>query len=88
MTNIVLLLAAVYDIADSMLAKTGSLLGYWHHFANNGKRIEVETDDNSIGIWCTKAQGVRTCADDQITIRAGLNQFVATVRRALRFRPR
>jgi 2-methylcitrate synthase len=37
------------DIADSMLAKTGSLLGYWHHFANNGKRIEVETDDNSIG---------------------------------------
>ena len=37
------------DIADSLLAKTGSLLGYWHHFANNGKRIEVETDDNSIG---------------------------------------
>ena len=37
------------DIADSMLAKTGSLLGYWHHFANNGKRIEVETDDDSIG---------------------------------------
>lgn len=37
------------DIADSMLAKTGSLLGYWHHFAHSGKRIEVETDDNSIG---------------------------------------
>jgi 2-methylcitrate synthase len=37
------------DIADSMLAKTGSLLGYWHHFANNGKRIEVETEDDSIG---------------------------------------
>lgn len=37
------------DIADSMLAKTGSLLGYWHHFANNGVRIEVETDDDSIG---------------------------------------
>jgi len=32
-----------------MLAKTGSLLGYWHHFANSGKRIEVETDDDSIG---------------------------------------
>jgi 2-methylcitrate synthase len=41
--------AEARDIADSMLAKTGSLLGYWHHFANNGKRIEVETDDNSIG---------------------------------------
>jgi 2-methylcitrate synthase len=41
--------AEARDIADSMLAKTGSLLGYWHHFANGGKRIEVETDDDSIG---------------------------------------
>jgi 2-methylcitrate synthase len=41
--------AEARDIADSMLAKTGSLLGYWHHFANSGKRIEEETDDNSIG---------------------------------------
>jgi len=41
--------AEARDIADSMLAKTGSLLGYWHHFANSGSRIEVETDDNSIG---------------------------------------
>ena len=41
--------AEARDIADSMLAKTGSLLGYWHHFANSGTRIEVETDDNSIG---------------------------------------
>lgn len=37
------------DIADKMLATTGSILGYWHHFANNGTRIEVETDDDSIG---------------------------------------
>jgi 2-methylcitrate synthase len=41
--------AEARDIADSMLAKTGSLLGYWHHFANSGKSIEVETDDDSIG---------------------------------------
>jgi 2-methylcitrate synthase len=41
--------AEARDIADSMLAKTGSLLGYWHHFANSGKRIGVETDDDSIG---------------------------------------
>ena len=41
--------AEARDIADSMLAKTGSLLGYWHHFANSAKRIEVETDDDSIG---------------------------------------
>jgi 2-methylcitrate synthase len=41
--------AEARDIADSMLAKTGSLLGYWHHFANSGKRIAVETEDDSIG---------------------------------------
>jgi 2-methylcitrate synthase len=37
------------DIADRLLASLGSMLLYWHHFANNGKRIEVETDDDSIG---------------------------------------
>jgi 2-methylcitrate synthase len=35
-------------IADSLLASLGSMLLYWHHFARNGKRIEVETDDDSI----------------------------------------
>ncbi len=37
------------DIADKMLATTGSILGYWHHYSNNGVRIDVQTDDNSIG---------------------------------------
>jgi len=37
------------DIADKLMASLGSMLLYWHHFAHNGKRIEVETDDNSIG---------------------------------------
>ena len=37
------------DIADRMMACFGSILMYWHHFAVNGKRIEVETDDDSIG---------------------------------------
>jgi 2-methylcitrate synthase len=35
-------------IADTLLAGMGSMLLYWHHFARNGKRIEVETDDDSI----------------------------------------
>ncbi|MBE0693690.1 MAG: 2-methylcitrate synthase, partial [Aquamicrobium sp.] len=26
-----------------------SMLLYWHHFAHNGRRIEVETDDDTIG---------------------------------------
>ncbi len=37
------------DIADRLLASLGSILLYWYHFAINGRRIEVETDDDSIG---------------------------------------
>lgn len=37
------------DIADRLLASQGSMLLYWFHFAQNGRRIEVETDDDSIG---------------------------------------
>ncbi|MCZ2103377.1 MAG: 2-methylcitrate synthase [Comamonadaceae bacterium] len=37
------------DIADRLLASLGSMLLYWHHFSSSGKRIEVETDDDSIG---------------------------------------
>lgn len=37
------------DIADKLLASLGSALLYWYHYANNGRRIEVETDDDSIG---------------------------------------
>ncbi|KQV95705.1 2-methylcitrate synthase [Rhizobacter sp. Root1221] len=37
------------DIADRLMASLGSALLYWYHFAFNGKRIDVETDDDSIG---------------------------------------
>ena len=37
------------DITDQLIASFGSMLVYWHHFATSGKRIEVETDDDSIG---------------------------------------
>ncbi|MBR9812609.1 2-methylcitrate synthase [bacterium] len=37
------------DIADRLLACQGSMLLYWYHYAVNGKRIDVETDDDSIG---------------------------------------
>jgi len=37
------------DIADRLMASLGSILLYWYHYAVNGKRIEVETDDDSIG---------------------------------------
>ncbi len=37
------------DIADRLMASLGSMLVYWHHFSRSGRRIEVETDDDSIG---------------------------------------
>jgi len=37
------------DIADRLMASLGSMLLYWHHFSRGRKRIEVETDDDSIG---------------------------------------
>jgi len=37
------------DIADRLMASLGSMLLYWYHYAVNGKRTEVETDDDSIG---------------------------------------
>jgi 2-methylcitrate synthase len=37
------------DLADRMLASFGSMLLYWYHFSHSGRRIEVETDDDSIG---------------------------------------
>ncbi|MEK9963937.1 MAG: 2-methylcitrate synthase [Betaproteobacteria bacterium] len=37
------------DIADRLIASFGSMLLYWYHWSHNGKRIETETDDDSIG---------------------------------------
>ena len=36
------------DIADRLMASLGSMLLYWHHWSQNGRRIEVETDDTTI----------------------------------------
>jgi len=37
------------DIADRLMASLGSILLYWYHYSHNGRRIETETDDDSIG---------------------------------------
>ncbi|MEO5621823.1 MAG: citrate/2-methylcitrate synthase, partial [Dokdonella sp.] len=41
--------AGARDIADRLMASLGSILLYWYHYAVNGKRIEVDTHDDSIG---------------------------------------
>ncbi|MEP7206731.1 MAG: 2-methylcitrate synthase [Casimicrobiaceae bacterium] len=37
------------DIADRLVASLGSMLLYWYHYSHDGRRIEVETDDASVG---------------------------------------
>ena len=37
------------DIADRLMASFGPMLLYWYHYSHNGRRIEVETGDDSIG---------------------------------------
>jgi 2-methylcitrate synthase len=41
--------AGARDIADRLMASLGSALLYWYHFATNGRRIDVETDDDTLG---------------------------------------
>ncbi|KIQ96062.1 2-methylcitrate synthase [Lysobacter sp. A03] len=36
------------DIADRLIASFGSMLLYWWHFTRNGRRIDVETADDSV----------------------------------------
>jgi len=42
-------LAESRDIADRLMASFGSMLLYWYHYSHAGRRIDVETDDDSIG---------------------------------------
>jgi len=41
--------AAARDVADRLMASLGSMLLYWHHWTQSGMRIDVETEDDSIG---------------------------------------
>lgn len=41
--------AEAREIADRLVASFGSMLLYWYHFANSGRQINVETDDDSVG---------------------------------------
>jgi 2-methylcitrate synthase len=40
--------AEARDIADRLMASFGSMLLYWWHFTRNGRRIDTESDDDSI----------------------------------------
>jgi 2-methylcitrate synthase len=40
--------AGARDIADRLMASLGSMLLYWFHYSHNGKRIDVESEEDSI----------------------------------------
>jgi 2-methylcitrate synthase len=40
---------AARTIIDRLMACFGSMLVYWYHYSHHGKRIELVTDDDSIG---------------------------------------
>ncbi len=41
--------AGAQKIADRLMASLGSMLLYWYHYSHHRKRIDTETDDDSIG---------------------------------------
>ena len=41
--------AGAQRIADRLMASMGSMLLYWYHYSHHGKRINTETDEDSIG---------------------------------------
>ncbi|MFM9969880.1 MAG: 2-methylcitrate synthase [Burkholderiales bacterium] len=42
-------IGAAREIANRLMASFGSMLLYWHHFATTGKRIDSDSDEDSIG---------------------------------------
>jgi 2-methylcitrate synthase len=61
-------LTGARDIADRLMASFGSILLYWWHFSHNGKRIEVETDDDSIAAHFLRLLHGKPA--DALTVRA------------------
>jgi len=41
--------AEARDVADRLIASFGSMLLYWYHYSHSGRRIDVETDYDSVG---------------------------------------
>lgn len=64
------------DIADRLLASLASMLLYWYHFSTQGKRIEVEVDDDSIGAhFLHLLHGEKPCASWVRAMHTSLNLY-------------
>jgi 2-methylcitrate synthase len=68
--------AGARDIIDKLLACLPSALLYWYHFSHNGRAIEVETDDESIGAhFLHLLHGRRPSASWQRAMQISLNLY-------------
>lgn len=69
-------LAGARDIADKLLACFSSALLYWYHYSHNGKEIQVETDDDSIGAhFLTLLHGKKMPASWEKAMQISLNLY-------------
>jgi 2-methylcitrate synthase len=41
--------AGARQIGDRLIASLGSMLAYWYHYSHGGRRIDVDSDEDSIG---------------------------------------
>jgi 2-methylcitrate synthase len=64
------------DIADRLMASFGSILLYWYHWSHNGRRIDTETDDESIaGHFLHLLHGRRPSATWERAMQTSLNLY-------------
>ncbi len=64
------------DIADRLMASLGSMLLYWYHWSTSGRRIEVETDDDSIGAhFLHLLHGVKPSVEWERAMHTSLNLY-------------
>jgi 2-methylcitrate synthase len=64
------------EVADRLLACLGSMLCYWYHYAKDGRRIDVQTDDDSIGAhFLHLLHGVKPSASWVRAMHTSLNLY-------------
>jgi 2-methylcitrate synthase len=68
--------AAAREVADRLLACLGSMLCYWYHYSKDGRRIDVQTDDDSIGAhFLHLLHGVKPSASWVRAMHTSLNLY-------------
>jgi 2-methylcitrate synthase len=64
------------ELADHLLACLGSMLCYWYHYSKDGRRIDVQTDDDSIGAhFLHLLHGVKPSASWVRAMHTSLNLY-------------